>query len=78
VFVAHETQSVQPSAETACMLFEALLARGQISLRKGRRLEQPSCRPGPSHYLIWPLEPVTRPAEMTAIGILHQFRDVTL
>jgi hypothetical protein len=31
----------------------------------------------PSHYLIWPLEPVTRLPEMTAIGIFHQLRDAT-
>jgi hypothetical protein len=33
--------------------------------------------PLPSHYSIWPLEPVTRPLEMTAIGIFHQLRDAT-
>ncbi len=29
-----KTQTVLPSAETACMLFRALLASGQITMRK--------------------------------------------
>jgi transposase-like protein len=36
-----KTQTVLPSAETAAMLFWALLASGQITMRKGRSLAKP-------------------------------------
>ena len=42
-----KTQTVLPSAETAAMLFRALLASGQIGMRKvdgWRTLDQPPAR----------------------------------
>ena len=36
-----KTQTVLPAAETAAMLFWALMASGQITMRNGRRMENP-------------------------------------
>jgi hypothetical protein len=34
--------------------------------------------PLPSNYLMWPLEPITYPPEINAIGNFHQLRAATL
>ena len=72
-----KTQCMLPCADTACMLFWALLASSQITLRKvaaGR----PCMSPLSSKFLIWWHKPITSPLEMTAIGHFHQVNDATL
>ncbi len=55
-----KTQIVLPSAATAAILFWALLASGQITMRKGEAA-RPSTKSLPVKRLISPLDQVTSP-----------------
>ena len=72
-----KTQCMLPCADTACMLFWALLASEQITLRKSTA-GRPCMSPLPSKFLIWWHKPITSPLEMTAIGNFHQVHDATV
>ncbi len=72
-----KTQCMLPCADTACMLFWALLASEQITLRKSTA-GRPCMSPLPSKFLIRWHKPITSPLEMTAIGNFHQVHDATV
>lgn len=71
-----KTQCMLPCAETAGMLFWALLASGQITMRKVDGWQTLQI-PLPSHVLTSQPEPATDRQEMHAIGNFHQLPDTT-
>ena len=58
VQAAHQNPMHVALCETACMLFWALLASGQITLREIDGCKTLHVAP-PSKFLIWPHEPIS-------------------